>query len=112
MQAALALVQEVKHGTTRGGEAVVESDAAFRDIGLAVERLAGGVTTIESTAEVVTRAVDQAATAIGALTSTAERSAETAGEVSALADSAGHLVLEREAGIQVVDVDCAAAAAR
>jgi hypothetical protein len=62
MQAALALVQEVKHGTTRGGEAVVESDAAFRDIGLAVERLAGGVTTIESTAEVVTRAVDQAAT--------------------------------------------------
>jgi len=46
MQAALALVQEVKHGTTRGAEAVVESDAAFRDIGLAVERLAGGVTTI------------------------------------------------------------------
>jgi hypothetical protein len=68
MQAALALVQEVAHGTTRGAEAVVESDAAFRDIGLAVERLAGGVTTIESTAEVVTRAVDQAATAIGALT--------------------------------------------
>lgn len=86
MQAVLALMQEVEQGTAKGAEAVVESDAAFRDIGSAVKRLAGRVTTIESTADAVTHAVDQVAAAMGALTGTAERSAETAGEVSVLAE--------------------------
>jgi hypothetical protein len=70
-------MQEVERGTARDAEAVVESDAAFRDIGLAVDQLADDLRQLVRTD-----------------------------------DSAGHLLLERQTGVQVVDVDCTAAAAR